>query len=270
MTRELSNGINLKGQLQLNGAAGTSGQVLTSAGTGAVPTWSAAGGFSGGTLTSNLTLAAGTTSLSPLTFQSGTNLTSATAGAMEYDGKVIYSTPSSRGVSPSMMFYRLDSGLAGSNVSTAQNTFGVGVTLAASTIYAFESYFILQKTAGTTSHTISHGFGGTATLNNLAYGILWSRADVSGTFNAMSTFNPLFAFSTVAGSINLTASIASASETFNARMTGTVSINAAGTFIPRYTASPAPGGAYTTLAGSYFAIWPIGAAGANTSVGPWA
>ncbi|NBR25228.1 MAG: hypothetical protein EBU08_15925, partial [Micrococcales bacterium] len=75
------------------------------------------GGFTGGTLTSNLTLAAGTTTLSPLTLQSGTNLTSATAGALEYDGKVIYSTPAGRGVSPSMMFYRLNSDVAGSNTS---------------------------------------------------------------------------------------------------------------------------------------------------------
>lgn len=270
MTRELSNGINLKGPLQLSGAAGTSGQVLTSAGAGAVPTWSAAGSFSGGTLTSNLTLAAGTTSLSPLTFQSGTNLTSATAGAMEYDGKVIYSTPAGRGVSPSMMFYRLNSSLAGSNVNTAQSLFGVGVTLAASTVYAFDSYYVLQKTAGTTSHTIGIGFGGSATLNNLNYGSLWTRENSATTSSNMSAFSAFHAFSTSAANLVLTGAITSAAQTFVNRIAGTVSINAGGTFIPQYTLSAAPGGAYSTLAGSYIAIWPIGAAGANTSVGPWA
>ena len=43
MTRRLENGADLRGPLQVAGAAGTSGQVLTSAGAGAVPTWGAAG-----------------------------------------------------------------------------------------------------------------------------------------------------------------------------------------------------------------------------------
>jgi hypothetical protein len=56
----------------------------------------------------------------------------------------------------------------------------------------------------------------------------------------------------------------------SARITGTVSVNVGGTFIPQYTLSAAPGGAYTTSAGSYFAIWPIGSSGSNTSIGTWA
>lgn len=267
MTRRIENGIDLRGALQLAGSAGTSGQVLTSAGSGTTPTWSAAGGFTGGTLTSNLTLAAGTTSLSPLTMQSGTNLTTATAGALEYDGKVIYSTPAGRGVSPSMMFYRLNSGLAGSNVNTVQSIFGVGVTLAASTIYAFDYKVIFTKTSGTTLHTFGLSYGGTATLNN----IFWC-----GTYNGANTSIP--DFTTGAGMLasnsasNLTSSSNISSATHHRVYTlgGTVSINAGGTFIPQYTLSAAPGGAYTTVAGSYFAIWPIGAAGANISVGSWA
>ena len=215
-------------------------------------------------------LPAGTASSAPLSLQSGANLTSATAGAVEYDGKVIYSTPAARGVLPSMMFYRLNSALAGSNVNTVQAIFGVGVTLAANTVYAFDSYFILQKTAGTLSHTIGSSIGGTATLNNLAYGVNWSRINAANTSDAMLTYYPVYAFSTVTANLALTASITTASQTFNARLSGTVSINTGGTFIPQYQLSAAPGGAYSTLAGSYFAIWPIGAAGANTSVGPWA
>jgi hypothetical protein len=51
---------------------------------------------------------------------------------------------------------------------------------------------------------------------------------------------------------------------------GTVSVNAGGTLIPQYTLSAAPGGAYSTAAGSYFMIYPIGASGANVNVGTWA
>jgi hypothetical protein len=67
-----------------------------------------------------------------------------------------------------------------------------------------------------------------------------------------------------AGSIN------TASVVYVHKGWGTVSVNAGGTFIPQYTLSTAPGGAYTTAIGSYLSIWPIGAAGANTSVGTWA
>lgn len=269
MTRELLTGADFKGPLQINGSAGTSGQLLASQGDGAIPQWVAAGGFSGGTLTSNLTLASGTTSLSPLTLQSGTNLTTAVAGAVEYDGKVVYSTPAGRGVSPSMMFYRLNANLTGSNVSTEQPVYGVGVTLQAGTIYAFSGIYQLQKSTNSTSHTIGTSFGGTATLNNINAGILWTRAAVATASANMDSFSAYHAFATSAANLVLTGSIATANQTFVARIAGTVSINAGGTFIPQYKLS-ANGGPYATLAGSYFSIWPIGAAGANVSVGPWA
>lgn len=227
------------------------------------------GSFTGGTLGSELILAPGTATDPPLSFQSGVALTTPEVGAVEYDGKVLYTTPGGRGVSPSMMLYRLNSGLAGSNVNTAQSLLGVGVTLAASTVYAFDSYYVLQKTAGTTSHTIGIGFGGSATLNNLNYGSLWTRENSAATSSSMVTFSAFHAFSTSAANLVLTTAITSAAQTFVNRIAGTVSINAGGTFIPQYTLSSAPGGAYTTVAGSYFAIWPIGAAGTNTSVGPW-
>jgi hypothetical protein len=227
----------------------------------------AGGSFAGGTLTSNLTVAAGTTSLSPLTFQSGTNLSAEAAGAVEYDGKVIYSTPSGRGVSPSMMYYRLQSSYAGSNVSTAQSAFGVSVTLVGSTVYAFESNVILRKTSGATSHTLTVGFGGAATLNNIFFNAVFHQFTANNTTDSGST--KYFAFSTVATSATLGTSSSSAAQTRHYKVSGTVSINAGGTFTPQYTLSSAPGAAYSTLAGSSFAIWPIGAAGANTSVGSW-
>jgi trimeric autotransporter adhesin len=229
-------------------------------------TAASSGGFTGGTLTSNLTLAAGTTSLSPLTFQSGTNLTSATAGAMEYDGKVIYSTPNARGVSPSMMFYRLNTSSAGSNVSTAQSIFGVGVTLTGSTVYAFEAIVTFTKTAGTTSHNFGTGFGGTATLNNIYTESIFSSASAALPTNGTTYLGA----STSASTFYAISGISVATVSVSVLLKGTVSINAGGTFIPQYQMSATPGGAYTTTAGSYFAIWPIGAAGSSTSVGPWA
>lgn len=222
------------------------------------------------TFNGGLLYGAGTTSVAPIRLTSGTNLTTATAGAMEYDGRVIYATPqgTQRGVVPGAQFFRLDSGLVGANATGAQNIFGVGVTLSASTVYAFEYYFISSKSAGTTSHNFQSGFGGTATINNILYGGLYNG--VALVFTSGSLGNAVTFDSNTTTATNVNTGINTAAYSHRMLLRGTVSVNAGGTFIPQYTLSAAPGGAYTTQAGSYFLIYPIGASGANTSVGTWA
>ena len=270
MTRELLTGADFKGPLQINGSAGTSGQLLASQGDGAIPQWVAAGGFSGGTLTSNLTLASGTTSLSPLTLQSGTNLTTAAAGAFEYDGKVIYSTPAGRGVSPSKMYYRLNADLAGLNSTADQSVFGVGVTLQADTVYAFEGLWRISKTSGAGSHTVRIGWGGTLSFNNFyVEGTAW-RQGVAGTSELNNNMNSFYMRNSFAHINLMSTGSVSVSQSTYATFKGTISVNAGGTFIPQFSLSSLPNGVYSTIASSYISIWPIGAAGANVSVGPWA
>lgn len=199
----------------------------------------------------------------------------AVAGQIEYDSPILAATPISteRGVIVTPQFYRLNAGLAGANVNTAQNVLGVGVTLSSSTVYAFEGVYTLVKTAGTTAHTIGLGFGGTATVNNVQY-------HIAGITDNSSTVAP-FIFSTNATGIvmgtavsvsntTVSYSITSAAARNAVRISGVISVNAGGTFIPQYTLSAAPGGAYTTQAGSYFLIYPIGDAGAATNIGTWA
>lgn len=223
-----------------------------------------------GTGTANVGIPAGTATVAPLLFTSGTNLTSATAGAMEYDGKVIYATPqgTQRGVVPGMQFYRLNADLAGANATGAQSLYGVGVTLSASTVYEFFMYFILSKSAGTTSAACSLGFGGTATVNNILYGGA-ANANTNAFSSGQVTGATTFDSNTTASTLFMSAG-ASAGRYFDAYLCGTVSVNAGGTFIPQYTLSAAPGGAFSTLAGSFIKIYPVGAAGANVNVGTWA
>jgi len=228
------------------------------------------GTFNGGTLSSGLVLASGTTTVAPLTFASGTNLTTATSGSIEYDGKVFYSTPANRGVSPSKMYYRLNSAYVGSNATGAQSLFGVGITLNANTIDAVESYFVLQKTTGTNSHTVGLLYGGTATTNNFGYQAIGLRDSISNTGGSNQTMGSVSSWGSVpTTNIPFTGAVTSSVHVAVLQLKGNVSINAGGTFIPQYQLSSAPGGAYSTLAASYFAIWPIGTAGTNTSVGPW-
>jgi hypothetical protein len=183
---------------------------------------------------------------------------------------VFYATPQSteRGVVPGAQFFRLNSGLAGANVSTAQSIFGVGVTLSSSTVYAFETVIAFTKSAGATSHTIGLGFGGTATVGGIQTNFIGSAATSAATSVLPGQLYNGYLVSTA----NTAVSGAIAGATLNVwySIKGTVSITTGGTFIPQYTLSAAPGGAYTTVAGSYFLIYPIGASGANTNVGTWA
>lgn len=216
-------------------------------------------------------LAAGTASVAPLDFTAGTNLTTAIPGAVEYDGKVFYGTPQStqRGVIPGAQFFRLNSDLVGANVSTAQNIFGVGVTLSASTVYAFEAVCMFAKSAGTTSHNFSFQFGGTTTLTNINY--MLQGGNSSSTPLVIGGSLVAFAgYVTSTSAAQVASGLASATVYITALLKGTVSVNAGGTFTPQYILSAAPGGTYSTVAGSYFMIYPIGASGANTSVGTWA
>jgi hypothetical protein len=178
----------------------------------------------------------------------------------------IYAAPTVSYASQTL-YYRLNSDLAGANVTTVQNVFGVGVTLVGSTVYQFEAVYAFSKAAGVTSHNISLLFGGTATVNNISY-------LVEGIYNQTSftTFPSSYPslFSQTTSSVFVGTGIANATAFPIYLLKGTVSINAGGTFIPQYTLSAAPGGAYTTAAGSYITFTPIGRSGANSSLGTWA
>jgi hypothetical protein len=221
------------------------------------------------TLAAGTLVGAGTSTLVPIDFASGTLVTTPIAGAFEYDGKLPYFTPqgTQRGLMPAGQFYRLNSANVGSNVNTAQSIFGVSATLSASTVYAFEGFVMYIKSAGTTGHTVGLGFGGTATVNNAAFGGI---ASASGGSSAPINTNVFCGFTQSLANTAFTTSLTSANLWHSVRFWGTVSVNAGGTFIPQYTLSAAPGGAYTVQIGSYINIYPISASGANTSVGSWA
>jgi len=202
------------------------------------------------------------------------SLGTAAAGAFDYDGKVFYATPqgTQRGVVPGAQFFRLNADLVGANVTTAQNTFGVGVTLSSSTVYAFEAVYALSKSAGATSHNLGFGFGGTATVNNILYEAVGGYI-LSATLSGNIVTDAQYRLGSIANSTantNVYTAAAAAAISWAYIVRGTVSVNAGGTFIPQYTLSAAPGGAYSTVAGSYFMIYPISTSGANTNVGTWA
>ena len=277
-------------QLQVTGISTfTNGPVLigsgTSTGTTSQPLQVTGGAYVSGSVgigttnpTANLQVGVGTAGSAPLKLTAGTNLTTAQAGAIEYDGKVFYSTPnaaSGRGLSPSTLLYRAGStGIAGSRVTTAQATFGAGLTVVASTVYQFEMVLESYKSTGAGSYQWGYLFGGTASLTNFGSTFAISRniASPSMTFptNA-SCFQGIQTSTTVYypyGSDSNTAAI------FHLVVKGSFAVTSGGggTFIPQYQLSADPGGAFTTQAGSYITVTPIGigTGTGNTSIGAWA
>ena len=103
---------------------------------------------------------AGTASIAPIQLTSGTNLTAAAAGAVEYDGVQVYGTidtTSGRGIIPVEQYFHLTS--AGGTISTIANYFGTtsNISLVASAYYEIDIYlFFLKTTAGTVTWTLTN------------------------------------------------------------------------------------------------------------------
>jgi hypothetical protein len=240
--------------LTLPSSPGSANQVLKTDGTG-VTSW-----------TNTFILGAGTATVAPLQLTSGTNLTTPSAGAMEYDGKLAYFTPAntSRALLPNHFYYRKNTSTTLSNATGNQSIFGLtsGVTLAASTIYEIDGEFQLTTT-GTTSHTESFGFVlTTATLSNMGVTVdRWITNNTAAT-------GRMALFLTAVAPTAITAAITTA-QTAVYRIRGTIAVSTGGSCSPVIAFSTAPGGTSTITAGAWIRFTPIGTAGSNVSIGTW-
>jgi hypothetical protein len=179
----------------------------------------------------------------------------------------------SRGIYPSKQYYRLNADYTGTNVSTSQSMFGVGVTLVSNTVYEFESVFALTNGGSLTNHVLYYGFAGTAVVDNIFFvGNGPGQAGLIGT-DFYDTSPTSFYSNNTATVTTMSGTISSSALTLYSiiyTVKGTLSVGAGGTLIPSYSCSVAPGAAYKTARGSYFNIWPLGASGSNISIGSWA
>jgi hypothetical protein len=164
-----------------------------------------------------------------------------------------------------VLFRAMPADAAGQNVATAQPWFPTlgGVTLAANTTYEVEGWLYLTRAAGTVSHTVSILFGGTATLTSLDL-LMSASSTVGNVLGAMSSIAV-----SVATAVVVTAASTSATEQVMLYAVGVLRVNAAGTFIPQFQYSVAPGGAPTVKRGSWFRLRALGDV-AVASAGAWA
>lgn len=231
-------------------------------------TVSAVGNVNGGNVNAFVRPTTGTSSVAPVVFAAGTNMTTPAAGAFEYDGVVFYGSPQSnqRGVVATEQFIALTANYTGADSASAQKVFDAttngAVTLAASTTYMMEGVYYITRSAGTTSHTLSTLFALGGTLTSIAY----TAETTSTTGNALGAVSRIYG--TLASATVVTAASTSATENITVTIRGIVRTNAAGTFVPQIQYSAAPGGDPTILANSFFKLTPIGN-NTVTAVGNW-
>lgn len=206
------------------------------------------------TLTSP-TLAAGTATAAPINFTSGTNLTTAAAGAVEYDGKVFYNTAvaSTRQVTTTQQFISNTSDFTMANNNLPQSVFAAAndeITVDASTSYFFEATYYITG-MGATTRTTGTLFGGTATFTSIRYFAMIQ----TGAANALGTVQSTKSCVTATNNV-LNATVATAAAVITLK--GIMRINGAGTIIPQIQFSANPTGTILGMTNSWFRIWPIG------------
>jgi hypothetical protein len=231
--------------------------------------------FTGGTLTSNLTLAAGTTSLSPITFQSGTNLTTVTSGVVEYDGTVFYGTSKTNPGRALMAqnYYYISSGDVSIDMSSASlplsllTTTTTGITVPAGTTYDYEAMFAIRGTFIATSQTP------TITISNLSGTATMAHTTIFETGNNATGFTTASTLGTtrITAGQALTA-LTTGSRYYIVKMRGVIRVTGSGTAEIAPTIRPNVGSAdngWLVQSGAIFKLTPIGN-GTVETVGAWA
>lgn len=158
----------------------------------------------------------------------------------------------------------LDANANAADIDTAQPWFpsnGSYYVVEAGT-FLFDGLLHIGRSTGTTSHTTSVLFGGTATVASIRYEATGNTGDTAG----LSTMNAILG--NAATAFVFKAASTSSTEVIRLTIHGIVKFSAAGTFIPQFKYSAAPGGTPSVQANSYFRMARIGSA-TVTNQGTW-
>jgi len=231
--------------------------------------------FTGGTLSSDLILAAGSGSVEPITFQTNSATPATTSGAMDYDGTVFYATSKTNPGRALLTqnYYYLSSADVSIDMSSASlplsllTTATTGITVPAGTTYDYEAMFAIRGTFIVTSQTP------TITISNLS-----GTATVAHT-TIIETGNNTTGFTTAStlGTTRITAgqaltALSAGSRYYIVKMRGVIRVTGSGTAEIAPTIRPNTGSAdngWLVQSGAMFKLTPIGN-GTVTTVGTWA
>jgi len=226
---------------------------------------------------SYLALAAGTATASqaPLKFTSGTNLTTAEAGAVEYDGTVATITPSTNFGRAPIATPIITSGAGTSGITLNTNyalfpTAADTITLPLGT-YAVQMSFLLTVTTSTVASVLNMSIRGAGT----AVGTFsWNGMGVAGTGTSTASAPTQYSAvqqTAVATAITIAPTSATNPRTYFVTGTGILRITTAGTIIPAYQfAATLTSGTVTFGTDNYLMITPLSSSGTAVSTGAWA
>ncbi len=201
------------------------GNGAMSIGTGTVPS----GNF--------VNIAAGTTSIAPLNFNAGTNKTTAAAGNMEYDGTSLFFTNggAQRQSLTQAQYTRVSTQFDATTNTTLAAVTGLTATVVAGKTYEFEATLHLTEDAVGGSKV---SIDGTATATNIIYEV--TQVDGTVTTNTAQK-------TAMAGA----AGFVSGNTTGYITIKGTITVNAGGTLLPKFSENVSSGTS-SVLVGSTF------------------
>ena len=212
---------------------------------------------------SSLTIAAGTATVQPLQFTSGTNLTTAATGTVEYDGSVGYFTSiasnravwMAENVAVSTTTYQL------ANQTTPQkmlNTSTLGALTLAVGTYEFECGFALSALDTATSSVFGWTLAGAATKT-----VAWMSRATSGTIATAQT-----TYSTYNTAANAAIVPANTTGVGTAYITGIIRVTVAGTVVPQISTNTGATAALVAV-NSYFKVRQVSGGTGIIAVGNW-
>lgn len=220
-------------------------------------------------------LPGGTSSQAPLTFTASATLNAdASPGSLNFDGRVFYGVPTDqeRGIIPAQQQFVLEAArnlTAGS--TAAQSMFGVVVDLSANTRYYYEiNAYIAKNGSGSNQPTINYGIS--PTVGSLFSHFYTVDSSVSATISAVNSGSQMFNYITTGFStgVPITAAMPINSSYARVLIKGYIDVNTAATVDFQLAFSAAPNTSCSVQPKSGVYIYPVGAAGTNTSTGTWA
>ena len=160
-------------------------------------------------------------------------------------------------------------------VTTAQSIFGKTVHLSANTRYHYIlKAHVFKNGSASNTPTLNYGLGlnGGATLFSHHYHCLSSIGTTGGVVSEIKTTSIMNNYITTGfdTGVPVTAAMAIASAYATIEIRGWISTNTAGTVDFQIAFSAAPNTACSVQPAASVRIHPVGAAGADTSIGTWA
>jgi hypothetical protein len=186
---------------------------------------------------------------------------------MSYDGIVFYATPQDdeRGLIVTEQIYVINADYALTDQTALQSLLGAATNVSSNTRYAYRIQATINKTANNIS--LQYALGGTATLARHTYDALTTAAAALGTLTTPSSLRNILT-TNFGTAVTITAAL-NGTGYYSLSITGKINVTTGGSWFPQIGFTGLPGAGSITTAGSSIEIWPIGATGANVSIGAW-